>query len=65
MKIDRNKFYLCCANCGVGAVEAIKKAGLNWWLLSSIKNGRNVNSKTLGKLATALNVAPKDLIKEE
>ncbi len=65
MKIDNKKFYLCCANCGIGSVEALRKAGLNLWLLSSINKGRNVRSKTLAKLAAALNVAPKDLLKEE
>lgn len=62
MKISYQKFYIACAKAEMTMKAATAKAGVSCYVLSSIKQGKNVNAATAGKLATALDVPVKDLL---
>lgn len=65
LKIDRRKLDLIMAKQCVNLSETTKKAGLSSALVTRVVNGRyTLTTKTLGKLAKALNVEPQDLIQD-
>lgn len=65
MKISYRKFYIKCANVGLPCLAVIEKAGCSSCVLDGIKKGRNIQPVTLKKIATALNVAPEELLEGE
>lgn len=65
MKISYRKFFVACAAAGLTFSAAATKAGVSSFVLSSIKQGKNVNTTTAGKLATALGVPVTDLLADE
>ncbi len=65
MRISYKKFFLLCANAGLSTLEAIRKANCSTCVLANMKKGRTVHSKTVSKIAAALNVKPADLISED
>lgn len=65
MRIDRQKFYLRCAEMAINPVDVAKKAGLCVETVYKATAGGNVTTKTVGKVALALEVEPKNLIINE
>lgn len=65
MLIDSTKFYIACANARESVSAVTKKAGCTIAVLHRIKNGKNVNALTVGKLATALGVPVESLLADE
>lgn len=65
MKISYRKFFLACAAASSTMNAIIEKAGVSCTILSSIRQGRNVNAATVGKLAAALGVAAETLLSDE
>ena len=65
MKISYRKFFIACAAAGLTFNAVIEKAGVSSFVLSSIRQGRNVNASTVGKLAAALGVSPERLLEDE
>lgn len=65
MKIDKVKFYAACANSNLTYFEVAKKAGVSRNTIISVNRGRNVNSKTLGRLTKVLNIEPLELVLKE
>jgi transcriptional regulator with XRE-family HTH domain len=49
---------------GIGAQELAQKAGLSPDVVFKIFKGRRPNIVTIGKLAAALNIEPKKLLKD-
>lgn len=63
---DRIALKNVMAMQGIGVKALSVKAGVNYDTLVRILNaGRTPNLVTVGKLAAALNVQPKDLMKED
>lgn len=62
MKINYQKFLIACANAKLTFTEVINKANVSHFVLSSIKQGKNVNTAIAGKLADALGVPVTDLL---
>lgn len=62
MKLNYLAFYIACSKAGLKVTDAVKRAGCNIAVLSSIKHGKNVNAATAGKLAAALGVPVEDLL---
>ncbi len=65
MKISKEKFYHRCAEAEMNAVEAVKKSGISTTFLSSIKLGRDIRLKSIGKIAHTLKCEISDLIEEK
>ena len=65
MRIDRKKFYLRCAELAINPVDVAKKAGLCVETVYKATGGGNVTTKTIGKVARALEIEPKNLIINE
>lgn len=65
MQINYKKFFLLCADAGLSTVDVIRKAKCSTCVLASMKNGKDLRSKTVSKIAAALNVKPADLVTEE
>lgn len=65
MKLDANKIYLLCAKRNLSQSELAEKAKAGTDFMARVKRGCNVKSKTLGKLAAALNCEPEELILKE
>lgn len=64
MRIDRQKFFMRCAEKVINPVDVAKKSGLCVETIYKITAGGNVTTKTLGKVAKALETKPQDLIAE-
>mgnify|MGYP002771608125 CR=1 FL=1 len=62
MRISCQKLFLACAKAKMSKTQAINTAGLSTGILSAIKQGKNVNAATAGKLAAALGVPVEDLL---
>lgn len=62
MKINYQKFFIACAKSKITMVAAVEKAGLSSFVLSRVKQGKNVQAATAGKLADALGVPVTDLL---
>ena len=62
MKINYQKFFIACARAKTTMTEAVKKARLSRLILHRIKQGKNVNAATAGKLAAALGVPVEELL---
>ncbi len=65
MRINYKKFFLLCADAGLSTVDVIRKANCSTCVLANMKNGKDLRSKTVSKIAAALNVKPAELITEE
>ena len=65
MKVDKNKLGIAMANAGCNFTELIGLSGVSRNTLSAINNGRNCSAVVLGKIAKALNIEPKELLKED
>ena len=65
MVIDSTKFYIACANARANVSEITKRAGCTVSVLHRIKNGKRVNTLTVGKLAEALGVPAESLLADE
>ena len=65
MRINYKKFFLLCADAGLSTVEAIRQAKCSTCVLANMKNGKDLRSKTVSKIAAALKVKPEDLITED
>ena len=62
MKIDYRKLFIACANANMNVTQAINKANCSSVILHRVKNGKNVNALTAGKLAQALGVSVESLL---
>lgn len=62
MKINYKKFFIVCAQSEMTMSAAVEKANLSRFVLHCIKQGKNVNAVTAGKLAKALGVPVTDLL---
>ena len=65
MYIDEKKLYLMCARRQMTIKELIKKAGVTYQFLASVKKGWRSTTKTIGKIAAALECDPAELLKDE
>jgi len=65
MRIDEKKLYLMCARRQMTVKELIKKAGITYQFLTAVKRGWRSTTKTVGKVAAALECDPEELLKEE
>lgn len=65
MKVNYKNFFLLCAKAGLSTVDAMKKASCSTCVLTNMKNGKELQSKTISKIAAALNCTPEELLKEE
>ena len=65
MRIDEKKLYLMCARRQMTVKELIKKAGVTYQFLTAVKRGWRSTTKTVGKVAAALECDPEELLKEE
>ncbi len=62
MRIDYQKFFIACAKAQMTMTSAIATAGLSNFLLHRIKQGKNVNALTVGKLSIVLGVPVESLL---
>ncbi len=62
MKINNSKLELAMANACINTNELSQKSSINCSTLTRIKNGKQVQPATVGKIAQALNVPIEDLI---
>lgn len=62
MKINYEKFFIACARAEMTMTAVVNKTGLSCFVLSRIKQGKNVNAATAGKLAAALGVPVEELL---
>ena len=65
MQISYRKFFVACAAASLTMSAAAERAGISCAILSSIKQGKNVNTATAGKLAAALGVSVESLLADE
>lgn len=65
MKIDEKKLNLALASACLTANELAKNAKLGVDTLSKLRNGREAQPRTIGKLARALGVDVTELIEQE
>lgn len=66
MKINTNKFYCLLATKGLSLRDLSKLSSTSLATLTKLCKGNvRCQTKTLGKLAKALNVDPIELIKED
>lgn len=65
MKIDYRKLFIACANANLNITQAINKANCSSVILHRVKNGKNVNALTAGKLAQVLGVPVEGLLADE
>ncbi len=65
MYIDEKKLYRLTAKRQMTMTELVKKAGISFQILGSIKKGWRSTTKTVGRLAEALGVEPEEILKEE
>ena len=65
MYIDEKKLYLMCAKRQMTVKELIRKAGVTYQILTAVKKGWRSTTKTVGKLAAALECEPQELLKDE
>lgn len=65
MNINVKKIYVLCAKKGITQRQFLKEINAGTDFMTRLKNGCNVNSKTLGKVAAALECEPEELLKEE
>lgn len=65
MKVNYRKLFIACANARLNITEVINKANCSINVLHRIKNGKNVNTATAGKLAEALGVTVESLLADE
>lgn len=65
LKLDRRKLDLILAEKCYNLVDLTKKAGVSSALITKVVSGNyTLTTKTLGKIAKALEVKPQDLIQE-
>lgn len=65
LKLDRQKLELILAEKCYSLSDLTKKAGVSSALITKVVSGKyTLTTKTLGKIAKALDVKPKDLIQE-
>lgn len=65
LKLDRRKLDLILAEKCYSLVDLTKKAGVSSALITKVVSGNyTLTTKTLGKIAKALEVKPQDLIQE-
>lgn len=66
LQLDRRKLDLILAERCYNLTDVTKKAGLSSALVTKVVSGKyTLTTKTLGKMAKALDVKPADLIKDE
>lgn len=65
MIISYRKFLVACANRVLNATAVVNKAGCSKMVLHRIKQGKNLNAATAGKLAVALGVPVESLLVDE
>lgn len=65
MYIDVKKLYRLTAKKQMTMTELVKKAGISFQILGSIKRGWRSTTKTVGRLAAALGVEPEEILKDE
>ena len=65
MNIDIKKIYVLCAKKGITQRQFLQTINAGTDFMTRLKNGCSVNSKTLGKVAAALDVEPEELLKDE
>jgi DNA-binding Xre family transcriptional regulator len=65
LKIDRKKLDLAMAKKCYNITDLVKKSSVCYSSIVKISNGNmSLTTRTLGKIAKALDVEPKDLIQE-
>lgn len=66
LQLDRRKLDLILAERCYSLTDVTKRAGLSSALVTKVVSGKyTLTTKTLGKMAKALDVKPADLIKDE
>lgn len=66
MLLDKTKAEIAMARMGLNRLELSQKLGVaNLTTSKYFKPGRDLNPKTVGKLAKALEVDPSEIIKRE
>lgn len=64
MYIDEKKLYLMCAKRKMTVKELTNKAGITFQVITAIKKGWRSTTKTVGKIAEALDCDPAEILKE-
>ncbi len=64
MRLDKRKILLCMANFSINQKQLAKKAGISRQSLSAVVNGRNCRPDLLGRIASALEVKPEEIIED-
>ncbi len=65
MNIDIKKIYVLCAKKGITQRQFLQTINAGTDFMTRLKKGCSVNSKTLGKVAAALDCDPEELLKDE
>lgn len=66
MLLDKTKVELAMARLGLNRLDLSRKLGVAAAAVSQhLKPGRDLNPKTLGKIAKALEIDPSEIIKSE
>lgn len=63
MIVDKVRFFVLCAKRKKNVTKIVAEAGLSSVVLKSINAGKPSTAVTVGKLATALQCQPEDLLK--
>lgn len=64
MFVDERKLMEKAAERQMTVKELVEKAGVTYQAISSIKRGWRSTTRTVGKLAAALDCKPADILKE-
>lgn len=66
MLLDKTKAELAMARLGLNRLDLSRKLGVTAVAISQyLKPGRDLNPKTFGKIAKALEIDPSEIIKSE
>ena len=65
MKISKEKLAYEMARAVCDPFELAEKAGVTYPVIRRAKNGQSIKLSSIGKIARALGVDPKDIMKEE
>lgn len=64
MKLDRHRTEIQMAKKSLLQNTLAVKAGLSHGVVNQAVNGKNVSTRAVGKICTALECQPEDIIKE-
>jgi len=64
MILDKEKLLIACGNKGFSFKELREKAGISIGIFKTLKQEKNIQPKTVGKLAKTLGVSVEEIVKE-